>query len=254
MCEQLDCDYIVVNGSKDGNIDTLRNLIMNFASAISFSGRRKCVILDEADYINPNSTQPALRNFMEEFSSNCAFILTANYPNRIIKELHSRCAVVEFKIPKSEIPRLASQFFKRTLLILDKENIPYDKAVVAEVVNRFFPDLRRVLNELQRYSALGKIDTGILASLNATQVDALIEFVKNKNFTESRRWVAENIDSTANFFRELYDTSSKFVKPQFVPALVMLIGKYQYQAAFVADQEVNIMAFIAELMLEGVYE
>jgi replication factor C small subunit len=255
MCEEIGADYIVINGSMNGNIDTLRNEIMNFASTVSLTGGRKYVILDEGDYLNPTSTQPALRNFMEEFSTNCGFIITANYASKIIKELHSRCSVVEFKIPKGETSTFAMAFLKRVLGILDAEGIEYDKKAVAEFIQAFFPDLRRVLNEIQRYSALGKIDSGILASVNASNIDTLITHIKGKNYTESRRWIAENMDSNVTeFFRKFYDTSAKFVSPALIPSLVVIIGKYQYQAAFVADQEVNFAAFVAELILEGIYE
>jgi DNA polymerase III delta prime subunit len=254
MCEELSSDYIIINSSMRGNIDTLRNEILSFASAVSLSGGRKMVILDEADYLNATSTQPALRNFMEEFSRNCGFILTANYPSRIIPEIHSRCACIDFKIPKAESSKLASGFFKRVLSILNDESVTYDKAVVAEIISMYFPDCRRVLNELQRYSILGNIDTGLLASLRGTSIDALVEFIKKKNFTDARKWVSENMDSTSDFFRKFYDSSTKHVKASYVPALVLLIAKYQYQASFVADQEINACAFVAELMLEQIYE
>jgi DNA polymerase III delta prime subunit len=238
----------------NGNIDTLRNEILNFASTVSLSGGRKYVILDEADYLNANSTQPALRNFMEEFSRNCGYILTANFANRIIEPLHSRCTVIEFKIPKKEIPKLAVSFFKRVQTILSAEGVEYDKAAVAEVINKHFPDCRRILNELQRYSATGKIDSGILAALKDISITELLENVKDKNFTEVRKWVAENLDSNINeIFRKIYDSSIEHVKPQYIPALVVLIGKYQYQAAFCADQEINLASFFAEVMMEGIY-
>jgi len=254
MLEQLGCDYIVINGSMNGNIDTLRNEILNFASAVSLSGGRKYVILDEADYLNANSTQPALRNFMEEFSRNCGFILTCNFKNRIIEPLHSRCSVIDFKINKKTTAKLAAQFFKRCCLILEQEEIKHDKAVVAEVINKHFPDWRRVLNELQRYSATGSIDSGILANLQETSIKQLIEFIKEKNFTEVRKWVFENLDTNVNeLFRKLYDTSSEYLKPNEIPAFVLLISKYQYQSAFVADQEINLVAFFSEVMLEGFY-
>lgn len=254
MLEELDCDYIVINGSMNGNIDTLRNEILNFASSVSLSGGRKYVILDEADYLNANSTQPALRNFMEEFSRNCGFILTCNFKNRIIEPLHSRCSVIEFKVTKKDVAKLAAQFFKRVCHILELENIVYDKAVVAEVINKHFPDCRRVLNELQKYSSIGTIDSGILINIQETSIKGLIELIKDKNYTEIRKWVTENLDSNINeLFRKLYDTSIEYIKPQFIPAFVILIGRYQYQAAFAADQEINLMAFFAEVMIEGIY-
>jgi len=255
MLEQLGCDYIVINGSMNGNIDTLRNEILNFASSVSLSGGRKYVILDEADYLNANSTQPALRNFMEEFSSNCGFILTCNFVNRIIQPLHSRCSVIEFKVTKKIIAKLATQFFKRVKFILETEKVEYDPKVVAEIINKHFPDCRRILNELQRYSATGKIDTGILINIQEISIKSLIDLIKEKNLTEVRKWAVENLDSNVNdLFRKLYDTSSEYLKPNEIPAFILLISKYQYQSAFVADQEINLMAFFSEVMLEGFYQ
>jgi DNA polymerase III delta prime subunit len=238
MLEQLGCDYIVINGSMNGNIDTLRNEILSFASSVSLSGGRKYVILDEADYLNANSTQPALRNFMEEFSKNCGFILTCNFKNRIIEPLHSRCSVIEFKIPSSAKPYLAGEFFKRTLKILNEEKVQYEKAVIAEVINKHFPDWRRVLNELQRYSATGAIDTGILANIQEESITKLVELIKEKNFTEARRWVGQNVEYNGDdIFRKFYDKASEYVTVSCVPFLVIKIAQYQYQSAFAADQE-----------------
>ena len=252
MLEELQCDYIIINGSMNGNIDTLRSEIKDFASSISFSGGRKYVILDEADYLNPNSTQPALRNFMEEYSRNCGFILTCNFKNKIIEPLHSRCSVVEFKIDKEDKPKMASQFYKRVCNILDQENVQYDQKAVIEVITKFFPDWRRVLNELQRYSATGKIDSGILVNFSEENLKGLVELLKAKNFTEVRRWVAENndLDQTV-FFRKLYDTASQYLKPNSIPQLVITLADYQYKAAFVADHEINILACLTEIMAEG---
>ena len=252
MCEELGVDYIEINGSMNGGIDTLRTEIKNFASTISFSGGRKMVILDEADYLNAQSTQPALRNFMEEFSKNCGFILTCNFKNRIIEPLHSRCSVIEFKIPSSQKPKLAAQFHKRACSILEQENIEYDKAVVAEVVTKHFPDWRRVLNELQRYSVTGKIDSGILSNLSEENFKHLVDHLKNKRFTEMRKWVGENLDTEPTaFFRKFYDMSSTYIKPNSIPQLVLLLGRYQYQSAFVADQEINTVAFLTEVMVDA---
>lgn len=251
MLEQLGCDYIVINGSMNGNIDTLRNDILNFASSVSLSGGRKYVILDEADYLNANSTQPALRNFMEEFSRNCGFILTCNFKNRIIEPLHSRCSVVDFKISKKDMAKLAGQFFKRVESILGAENVPYDKSAVAEIIQKFFPDWRRVLNELQRYSATGKIDSGILANLQQTSIRELIGLMSDKNFTEVRKWVKNNIDTDVNvLFNEFYTSASEMFTPRCIPALVVLIARYQYQNAFAANPEINFVAFLAEVMAE----
>lgn len=251
MLDQLGSDYIIINGSMNGNIDTLRNEIRQFASSISLTGGRKFVILDEADYLNANSTQPALRNFMEEYSSNCGFILTANFGNRIIEPLHSRCSVVDFRIRKKDLPQLAGQFLKRTVAILEKEGIEYDKAVVAEVIKKHFPDWRRVLNELQRYSISGKIDSGILANLQETSLKSLVGFMKERNFTEIRKWAAENVDGdTQVLFRSLYDNASQYMDKSSIPQLVLHLAKYQYQAAFVADQEVNMVACLTEIMVD----
>lgn len=251
MLEQLGCDYIVINGSMNGNIDTLRNDILNFASSVSLSGGRKYVILDEADYLNANSTQPALRNFMEEFSRNCGFILTCNFKNRIIEPLHSRCSVVDFKISKKDMAKLAGQFFKRVESILGAEGIEYDKPVVAEIIQKYFPDWRRVLNELQRYSATGKIDSGILANLQQSNLKELVSLMKVKNFTEIRKWAKNNIDTDVNvLYNEFYETAVEYFTPRCIPALVLLIAKYQYQNSFAANQEINFTAFLVEVMLE----
>jgi DNA polymerase III delta prime subunit len=252
MLEQLGCDYIVINGSNEGRlIDTLRNEILNFASSVSFSGGRKYVILDEADYINPQTVQPALRNFMEEFSRNCGFILTCNFKNRIIEPLHSRCSVIDFKINKKDMAKLAMQFMKRVNFILDTESITYDKAVIAEVIQKHFPDWRRVLNELQRYAATGKIDSGILGNMQETSIKELLAYMKDRNFTEVRKWIRNNVDSDVNvLYSTFYDTAQDYFTPEYVPALVVLIGKYQYQNAFAANSEINFAAFCSEIMIE----
>ena len=251
MLEELQCDYIVINGSLNGNIDTLRNDIKSFASSVSLSGGRKYVILDEADYLNPNSTQPALRNFIEEFSRNCGFILTCNFKNRIIEPLHSRCSVVEFKIPKESKQKLALQFFNRVQDILTKENVTFDKKVVAAVIAKHFPDHRRVLNELQRYSATGKIDTGILTDHKEESIKEVMEYLKQKNFTNVRKWVGENSDlDTTSFFRNIYDVATDFLKPSSIPQMVLILADYQYKAAFVADHEINLTACLTEIMVE----
>ena len=252
MLEELECDYIMINGSMNGNIDTLRNEILNFASTVSFSGRRKYVILDEADYLNANSTQPALRNFMEEFSRNCGFILTCNFKNRIIEPLHSRCSVIDFKISKSDMAKLAGNFFKRTTGILAAEGIEYDKAVVAEIIQKHFPDWRRVLNELQRYSATGKIDSGILTNMTESSIKELINLMKDKNFTEVRKWVKDNTDTDVNvLYNKFYEIASEHFDKRVIPSLIILIAKYQYQNAFSANSEINFTAFLAEIMTEG---
>ena len=251
MLNQIGADYITINGSMNGNIDTLRIDISNFASSVSFTGGRKYVILDEADYLNANSTQPALRNFMEEFSKNCGFILTCNFKNRIIDPLHSRCSVVEFNISNKDKPQIAADFFKRVCGILDEEGIKYDKKSVAEVVQLYFPDWRRVLNELQRYASTGSIDSGILASKSTDNISLLITLMKEKNFTEVRKWVSTNLDNDSSvILRRVYDTLYDALVPASIPAAVLIIAKYQYQIAFVADQEINLLAALTELMVE----
>jgi len=251
MLEELGCTYIVINGSMNGNIDTLRNEIKNFASTVSFSGGRKYVILDEADYLNPQSTQPALRNFMEEFSANCGFILTCNFLNRIIAPLHSRCSVVQFKINNSDKPKLAGRFMKRVTGILQKENIEFEEKVVAELIMKHFPDWRRVLNELQRYAATGKIDTGILANISSDNFKALTEKLKAKDFTGMRKWVAENLDNEPSvLFKRIFDNTNEYLVPDSVPRMVLMLAEYQYKSAFVADQEINFVAFLTEAMMD----
>lgn len=252
MLEELGCDYIIINGSMNGNIDTLRNEIKNFASAVSLSGGRKYVILDEADYLNANSTQPALRNFMEEYSKNCGFILTCNFKNRIIDPLQSRCSVIDFKIGKKDLADLAMQFMKRVVGILKLENIEFDKATVAEVLKKHFPDWRRVLNELQRYSATGKIDSGILVNLQEVSLKELMTLLKEKNFTNMRKWVGENIDNDADvIYRKIFDQANQYITKETIPLVILVIGKYQYQHAFAADAEINLVCCLTEIMMEA---
>lgn len=251
MLDELSADYIVINGSMHGNIDTLRTDILNFASTVSFSGGRKYVILDEADYLNPNSTQPALRNFMEEYSKNCGFILTCNFKNKLIDPLISRCSVIEFNIAKEDKPKLAVRFYKRVLDILKKENVDADSKAVAGVIEKHFPDWRRVLNELQRYAATGKIDVGILTNLQEDSFKQLTGYLKNKEFSNVRKWVGENSDvDTTTFFRKFYDQSSELMDSPSIAQLVLILAKYQYQSAFVADHEINIAACLTEIMVE----
>lgn len=253
MLEELGCDYIVINGSLNGNIDTLRYEIQSFASSMSLSGGRKYVILDEADYLNANSTQPALRNFMEEFSKNCGFILTCNYPNRIIKELHSRCSVVPFTIPNAEKPKLAAAFYRRVVDILSFEGVAFEPKTVAVVVEKHFPDFRRTLNELQRYSSNANktIDTGILVNTQDTSIKQLVEYMKAREFSSVRKWVAENSDMEPSvLFRAFYDAANDLYSPQGIAQLVLILAKYQYQQAFVVDTEINIVACLTEIMVE----
>jgi DNA polymerase III delta prime subunit len=247
LCEELGCDYIIINGSEESGIDVLRTKIKDFASTVSLTGKVKVVILDEADYLNPNSTQPALRGFIEEFSNNCRFIFTCNYKNRIIAPLHSRTTVVEFKIEKDDKPKIAAKFFKRLADILTKENVEFDQKVVAEVLNKHFPDYRRVLNELQRYSSSGKIDAGLLVNVSDANMKELTSALKEKDFKKMRTWVVNNLDNDpAMIFRKLYDTLMTDVVQ--VPQLVLLLADYQYKAAFVADAEINLVACLTEIM------
>ena len=212
-------------------------------------GGRKYIILDEADYLNPQSTQPALRGFMEEFHKNCGFILTCNYKNRIIQPLHSRCSTIDFTIPKSEKPTLAKQFMARVISILDENKIEYEPRVVAEVINKHFPDWRRVLNELQRYSVSGKIDVGILVNISETNIKNLMLGMKKKEFTNVRKWVVDNLDNDpSRLFRKLYDNLYDYVDNGSIPHVVIILAEYQYKAAFVADQEINLMACLTEIM------
>lgn len=252
MLDELECDYIVVNGSLEGRqIDTLRTTIMDFASTVSFTGGRKYVIIDEADYMNPQTVQPALRNFIEEFSNNCGFILTCNYKNRIIPALHSRCSVIEFKIPKEQLNDVVKQFFKRAMYVLAQEGIEADKNTVAEVIKKFYPDWRRVLNELQKYSVNGKIDTGILSDVKSLVINDVVKLMKAKDFRGLRKWVSENSDiDSVELFQNFFDHSYEYFTKPSVAALVLLLAKYQYQSAFVANQEINTMAFFAEAMIE----
>ena len=247
LCEELGTDYIIINGSEESGIDVLRSKIKQFASTVSFTGKTKVVILDEADYLNPNSTQPALRAFIEEFSNNCRFIFTCNFKNRIIQPLHSRCAVIEFKITKDERPRIAARFFKRVTEILKNENVEADPKVTAKVIEKHFPDYRRILNELQRYSSSGKIDEGILVNMGEVNMKELTAALKEKDWKRMRSWVVNNIDNDPQtLFRKFYDTLSEDVVQ--VPQLVLLLADYQYKSAFCADQEINLVACLTEIM------
>ena len=249
LCNLLNCDYILINGSEEGNIDTLRTKIKQFASSVSLHGGFKVVILDEADYLNPQSTQPALRGFIEEFSNNCRFILTCNFKNRIIEPLHSRCGVYEFNTSKKSMAELCQSFMARCKTILDNESIEHDDKAIAELILKFAPDWRRVLNELQRYSINGKIDSGIINGLRDKNYDDLFSHLKNKNFKGMRSWVVNNIDTDASaIFRAIYDRMSDKVAPQSIPSLILLLADYQYKNAFVADHELNVVACLTEVM------
>jgi DNA polymerase III delta prime subunit len=251
LCDEIGCDYLMINGSDESGIDTFRVKIKNYASAMSMTGGKKVIIIDEADYLNPNSVMPALRGAMEEFAHNCTFIMTCNYKNRIIEPLHSRCAVIEFKLRKEDKPKMASQFMKRAAEILANEKVPYDKAVLAEVVKKHFPDYRRVLNELQRYSVSGKIDSGILSSIADVSINELVASLKEQNFGAMRKWVADfGGDDPARIYRKIYDSLYDVMDKSTIPNAVLILAKYQYQAAFVADQELNLTACLTEMMVE----
>ena len=249
ICNQLNLDYLLINGSEESGIDTLRNKIKQFASSVSLEGGYKVVILDEADYLNPQSTQPALRGFIEEFSANCRFILTCNFKNRIIEPLHSRCSVVEFAIPKDEKEEMAMQFMQRLQHILGIENVQYENEVLAELIMKYFPDFRRTINELQRYGLSGTIDSGILINVNDISVNDLMNHLKIKDFRKMRQWVANNIDiEPAAMFRKIYDNATEYVDPQSIPQLVLILADYQYKDSFVADHELNMVACLTEIM------
>ena len=247
LCNELGMDYMMINGSEDGNIDTLRGKIKQFASTISLQGGQKVVILDEADYLNPQSTQPALRGFIEEFSKNCRFILTCNFKNRIIDPLHSRCSIYEFNLGNKE--KMAMQFMQRLQFILDSERIIYDNAVIAELIMKYIPDWRRVINECQRYGMSGHIDTGILTTLSETSIKGLMADLKSKNFKKMRKWVSDNIDvESSKLFRMVYDNMIEYVSPSSIPQLVLILADYSYKDSFVADHELNVVACMTEIM------
>ena len=249
LCEQLNCDWIMINGSEEGGIDVLRNKIKNFASTVSLSGGKKVVILDEADYLNPQSTQPALRGFVEEFHKNCRFILTCNFKNRIIEPLHSRFSNIEFKINPKDKPKLASRLFERAVFILKEQNINYEEKVLVELIKKHFPDFRKLINELQRYSVSGTIDAGILVNLSDENLKTLVSHLKNKEFSDMRKWVVNNLDNDpVRIFRKMYDTLYSNLEPSTIPHAVLIIADYQYKSAFVADQEINLVACLTELM------
>lgn len=250
LCNELKLDYLLINGSEESGIDVLRNKIKQFASTVSLnSDGPKVVILDEADYLNPQSTQPALRGFIEEFSSNCRFILTCNFRNRIIEPIHSRCSVVEFNTSKSQLVDLCGQFHRRLTTILKAEAISYETKVLVELIMKFAPDWRRILNECQRYAASGSIDTGLLSNLDDSNLKTLISALKEKNFKDMRAWVVEHADvERQTLFRKIYDNMSEYAKPQSIPQIVLILADYQYKDAFVADHELNTVACMTELM------
>lgn len=253
MLNELGCDYMVINGSMNGNIDTLRNDIQQFASSVSFSPGRKYVILDEADYLNPNSTQPALRNFMEEYSKNAGFIFTANYKNKIIEPLQSRCSLVEFIIPKEERKRIASEIYSRVEYILNEEHIKFEPDVLKKYVIKYFPDFRRTINEVQYKSSSGVLSSDFSDSLDDGKFKELMGFMKAKNFSEMRKWVALADISHNDLFRKMYDESTAYLKSSSIPQLVLIVSKYQYQSSFANDQEINTVACLTEIMADCVF-
>jgi DNA polymerase III delta prime subunit len=251
LCNEIGAEYIMINGSEESGIDTLRVKIKGFASTVSLTDSPKVIIIDEADYLQANSTQPALRSFIEEFSSNCRFIFTCNFKNRILEAIHSRCACIDFKIDPKDKQVLLGTFFKRASIILKQEGIEFDPKVVAELITKHFPDYRRVLNELQRYSVSGKIDSGILVNMSEESFKDLIKLMKEKDFTNVRKWVGKHSDSdTVALFREFYDTAANFMVAGSIPQMVLILADYQYKAAFVADHELNIMAAMTEIMAD----
>jgi len=248
LCKELDCDYIIINGSDEGRlIETLRNKLTQYCSSVSMSGGRKVVIIDEADYMTPDSVQPAMRGFIEKFSSNCSFIFTCNFKNRIIEPIHSRCAVIDYS--SVDPKKMANEFLQRCFFILTENKIQYEEKVVVELILKHFPDFRRVLNELQRYSVSGKIDSGILLNISDTNMNELIDSLKSKNFKSVRTWVVNNLDNDPQkVYRKIYDKLYEKCDPSTIPATILVIAEYQYKSAFVADQEINLMACLVEIM------
>ncbi len=252
LCREIGADYIVINGSDEGRlIDTLRTKIKNFASTVSLSGGSKVVILDEADYISAESVQPALRNFIEEYSSNCRFIFTCNYKNRILPSLHSRCTVIDFAMRPKDKQQLAGAFLQRLKEICNTENIEFDERVLVELIMKFFPDFRRCLNEVQRYGASGVIDAGLLATLSEEKLTPLINMIKDKDWSGMRKWVGQNSDQDFNtLYRKVFNALESKLESSSIPAVVLIIANYQYKGAFAMDSEINFVACLTEIMTE----
>ena len=255
MCEEIGLNYLFINSSEDRGIDMLRTKIMGYASTVSLTGGRKVIILDEADGLTPEA-QDGLRGAIEAFSANCTFILTCNFKAKLKEAIHSRCSVIDFSLRKEEKPVMAGMFFKRLMTILDSEGIPYDKNALAKIVEKFFPDYRRTLNELQRYATSGSIDAGVIAQISDIKSIAdLVGYLKDKNFSEMRKWVTLNSDvDPSRIFRKIYDGMYEYMKPESIPQCVVTLAKYQYQAAFVADQEINLVACLTEIMVDGQFK
>ena len=250
MCNEVGCDFMVINGSDERGIDVLRTKIKSYASSMSFSGGRKVVIIDEADYLTPEA-QAAMRAAIEEFSANCSFIFTCNYKARLIDAIHSRCSVIEFKIKNGNKVKMAAGFLKRIQHILDIEKVKYDNTVLVQIIQKHFPDYRRVLNELQRYSVKGEIDTGVLAQVADVNLKDLVAHLKEKDFTSMRKWVGVNNDADqVKIFRLIYDSLYDILQPQSIPQAVVILADYQYKSAFVADQEINMVACLTTIMME----
>jgi DNA polymerase III delta prime subunit len=254
MCDEIGVNHLYINASENRGIDVLRTTIRNYASTISLSGGKKVIILDEADYMTPDA-QAAMRGAIEEFAENCTFIFTCNFKSKLIDAIHSRCSVIDFALRNDEKKEMAAQLFKRLQFILTQEKIAYDKAVLAKIVEKFFPDYRRTLNELQRYGASGSLDAGIVAQLSdIRKISDLVKHLKEKNFSEMRKWCVANSDiEPARIYRKIYDGLYEYMKPHSIPQAVVTIGKYQYQSAFVADQEINLVACLTELMVDCEY-
>ena len=251
LCSELNADYLLLNCSEEGGIDTLRVKIRNFASTVSLSGGKKIVILDEFDYANANSMQPALRGFIEEFSDNCRFILTCNFKNRIIEPIHSRCTCIDFRFNETDKRKMCVAFMDRAKHILEAEGVSYDERVLAKLILKHSPDWRRTLNELQRYSVGGEIDIGILNEIGDLKISDLVNHLKTKEYNKVREWVVNNLSNdTAQILRKIYDSLYVRMQPQSIPAAVLIIAEYQYKSAFVADQEINLLACFTEIMME----
>ena len=256
LCNEMDCDWILINCSEEGNIDTLRTKIRQFASTVSLSGDvKKVVILDEFDYSNANSIQPALRGAIEEFANNCRFILTCNYKSRIIEPIHSRCTCIDFVLTPSEKPQIAAKMMERCSFILNHEGVKHDKKVLGQLIMKHFPDMRRILNELQRYSVSGSIDVGILTSIADSEIKNLVGSLRNKDFAGVRRWAALNAEtSPQEVYRKIYDSLGDVLENQSIPEAIIIIGEAQYRSAFVADQEINLVACLVQIMMSCAFK
>ena len=254
MCEEIGLNYMFINSSEERGIDMLRTKIRGYASTISLTGGRKVIILDEADYLTPDA-QAALRGAVEEYSENCSFIFTCNFKSRLLDALHSRCSVIDFSLKADEKPRMAAQLFQRLSTILINQKVEYDKQVLIKIVEKFFPDYRRTLNELQRYSSGGSIDAGTLAQISdVRKIADLVGYLKEGNFAEMRKWVVTNSDiEPSRIYRKVYDSLYEYFKPASIPQAVVILARYQYQSAFVADQEINLVACLTEIMVDCEY-